>query len=171
MSTHAPIHALRRTASWSRGNTQQFFQAFGRKTAHNAPDFVWGDGPAYAHALNTLNRLARQLRDTDAALPTSDARDVLTAILRSCLARDSVFPTVADDGEGGLVADWRADDRRISIVVDSDGESLISVHGSAGQLIYRGDASTQLRRHLRDLTAYVNNSNPGWRSLFKTGHE
>ncbi|REK72142.1 hypothetical protein DX116_00360 [Aeromicrobium endophyticum] len=91
--------------------------------------------------------------------------------LRQGLAVDTIYPTIADDQMGGLVAEWRADMRRITVDVDSDGDLLISVHGAKGQLLYRGESLSELRRHLRDFTAYVSNANPGWRALFRSGRE
>lgn len=160
-----------RSRRWSERDRTDYVQTFESTPASRFvhASHTWGSNSAVAFARHALDQLERDLEIVGEVGIAPVARGVMSGVLRECLANDSVYPAIADDADGGLAADWRANLRRISIEVDAEGDLLFSVHGEKGQLLYRGTSLTQLRRHLRDFTAYVNSVNPSWRSLFKSG--
>jgi hypothetical protein len=126
--------------------------------------------PAYSHACRELQLLCAQLERAHERIPSRASRFVMLGVLREVLADDSVYPTLADDAESGLIAEWRADEQRIEINVDHAGQPFFRVRRRNGPVMYEGASTVQLRRHLRDVTALVNSVNPGWRSLFARGN-
>lgn len=135
----------------------------------SARESSWPRSRAYEHAKRELAGLDVQLAQSGQSGPTRTSRMRMLQILRDVLANDSVYPSISDDGEGGLVAEWRAGRRRIDIYVSDSGDFLFRVRNKGGATIYNGTSTLHLRRHLRDLTAIVNAINPGWRRFFLTG--
>lgn len=102
-------------------------------------------------------------------------------ILRDFLgkvASDSVlFPHIAPDGDGGVVAEWLAGGDRVQIGVAADIELFVFFADNTGNVRINEDfaqdaVSTELIRDvsrlLSQLTRRVNILNPDWRKLFTT---
>jgi hypothetical protein len=128
---------------------------------------AWPTCSAFEYARNEVNRVHFQREATGEAPPTTTARRRLLSTLREAIAADSVYPSVSDDGEGGLIAEWRAGDRRLQLDVTAEGEELVTVRLRNGPVLYRGSSVLYLRSYLRDLTSYINDVNPGWQRLFR----
>jgi hypothetical protein len=98
-------------------------------------------------------------------------KDVLDVIGRV----DIVYPLIAEDGEGGVFAEWKAGPQRIEIVVDVDGMAHVSVAADGEteffvefdpSLPLPFDTKQYLRRQLNLHSAIVRVVNPHWRSSF-----
>lgn len=162
------MHSERHQVMW-----QPRHQAKPQTWVHLAPSVVskrqtW-NSPAYAHAIQELQQLAADLIAVAEPQPSPEARFCMLDVLRDVLATDSVYPALSGDGEGGLIAEWRADNKIIEIHTADDGETDFRVRLRRGATLYEGSSTVQLRRHLRDMTAFVNSVNPAWRSLFGQG--
>lgn len=93
-------------------------------------------------------------------------RQVLSAVVDD----NSAYATISSDGEGGLIAQWRAGRSYLAVEIGDDGWSVTQAD-SNGRLVLNeaGASSVPLRaargallRFTRDLTAV----NPDWRSNF-----
>ena len=96
------------------------------------------------------------------------------ALMHVC-DENTVYPHVAPDGEGGVVATWFAGDLMIEIACDSqlrlefvkqDGEDGLRRAINLGSAASLAASLRDVRNELRKLTELVNTRNPSWRKLF-----
>ena len=122
--------------------------------------------PALWHAALELYRLIVDLVSHGEPLPSKTAIDATRLLLRKSLDVDSVYPSISDDGDGGLYVEWRASKRHILVEISRTGSYYLFATDDDGYVVYEGDDPHYLRRQVKELTTVVNDANPTWRSLF-----
>jgi len=101
-------------------------------------------------------------------------KDVLDTIGRI----SSVYPFIADDGDGGVFAEWRAGSQRIEIVIEQDLSAYANISDD-GETVWffefdpnenlPFDEAQRLRQALNNHSIIVNRFNPQWRRFFTAG--
>lgn len=89
---------------------------------------------------------------------------------------DSLFPALADDGDGGVFAEWRSAGWRLEVGIEADGVAYACASGPDGAEIFSieytspdeadSTSSRALRNLLRHMTRLANDSNPDWKRLY-----
>jgi hypothetical protein len=133
--------------------------------------------PLWYYIDQRLGRLIREHYDHvgGEVVPVDrDAALSLHSVLQDICVSSSVFPFISSDGEGGVAATWRADDRVIQIVADTDGEIwALTQKGQQDPLIVdisdKREHISNIREDLAELTKQVNRENPRWREIFSGG--
>lgn len=132
-------------------------------------------GADYFRYVDTrMRRIESALQGADRARlvgPRRQLKDVLDAVGQI----STIYPYIADDGGGGVFAEWKAGPERVEIAVDLDGDGYVS-HSFDGSIAYYVDfvvgeslplaVLSHIRRILDHHSASVNAVNPNWRSLF-----
>ena len=129
----------------------------------------------------SLSRLERTFvsapPDSEFALKQAVVNCFRNILYRACDSR-TVFPQLAPDGEGGLVAVWHAGELMIQIYTDAElhseilyvrGGTIKTLHVSGdvqGQDPKQQESIGELRSWLLELSKHVNKNNPGWQRLF-----
>lgn len=115
--------------------------------------------------------------DSEFALKQGVVDCVRRILYRACDSR-TVFPQLAPDGDGGLVAVWHAGELMVQINTDDELHSeFIFVRGNEIRTLHvngegqehdpnQQESIGELRRWLLELSQHVNKHNPGWRRLF-----
>ena len=90
----------------------------------------------------------------------------------------SVYPFIANDGAGGVFAEWKAGGQRIEIVIEQDLSAYASISDN-GETVWffefdpneklPFDEAQRLRQVLNNHSIIVNRLNPQWRRLFTAG--
>lgn len=93
-------------------------------------------------------------------------------ILRAVQGEDSVYPSIAPDGEGGAMLYWRVAKASIEIDVEADGTRYARVTDSSGKVVLDVDridveVTRTLRKSLATLSSSVGTANPNWRAAFR----
>jgi len=111
-------------------------------------------------------------------VPLTGARRQLKDVLDAIGHIRSVYPFIADDGAGGVFAEWKAGGRRIEIVIERDSSAYASISDD-GETVWffefdpneslPFDEVQRLRRVLDNHSVIVNRLNPQWRRLFTAG--
>ncbi|MGN6218606.1 MAG: hypothetical protein ACTHNQ_03810 [Microbacterium sp.] len=123
----------------------------------------WGARPNRA-----LARATAQLRALSGIRPTATLE--MHRLLRTSLQDDTAYATISPDGDGGLIAQWRAGRSYITIELSAEDASftcadidgrLIANIVTPGQL----DAD-QVRYALARFTHALVKANPNWRQNF-----
>jgi len=102
-------------------------------------------------------------------------RRYLKDILDAIGVVNTVYPLLANDGEGGVFAEWKAGPQRIEIAVEDDltGSVVVSERGAVA--VYAEFSKTsalsferaqEVRNTLARHTRLVNSLNPDWRAVF-----
>jgi hypothetical protein len=124
--------------------------------------------PALEYARSELSKLDRQLLSIGCEGPTEQATQKTLTILKTTLDRNSIFPSVSEDGERGIICEWRAGSGRITLEIDAVGRAYLQVLNARGVTVADGDSAAKLGVHLRALSETVTAVNPSWRSLFES---
>lgn len=109
----------------------------------------------------------RELDNTPAVHEAAVRR--LSELLDQVCDGDMVFPTLLPTGDGGIYASWHAAQYMIHIVVKQDGDGWFSFARPRERPVDEPltDQSIEEARHrLRELSDFVEQHNPQWRTLF-----
>ncbi len=122
--------------------------------------------PAYRYARQQMSSVQAEHRSLHRPGATNEAQRKMLDVLREVLADDSVYPTISIDEDGIVIAEWRAGNASLEVECSSDGKMNFSLFGRDGREFSAGRSTNILRRVVRDMSDYVDASNPNWRSLF-----
>jgi hypothetical protein len=109
--------------------------------------------------------------DGDRAQPvTQSATWGMYCLLTQLGDARTVFPFLAPDGNGGVMAEWRAGEWRLEIEVSDAGDAYVYARTANGVLVdddlVGSEMVDRVRRLLLELSADVRAHNPAWRRLF-----
>lgn len=146
----------------------------GRSAAFADHEATSRPSPVAKYLNEEFEKMAARL--SDGSLPSNaDFTDAVLIRLHRALTQicdaDTVFPHVAPDGEGGVVATWFAGGLMIEVACDSQLRlEFVRQDGDDGRRLTINSNSTQslrdVRSELRNLTNLVITRNPSWRELF-----
>ena len=97
------------------------------------------------------------------------ARKRLHEILNQVCDASTVFPTIASDGERGVDASWHALQYTVCIAVSSDKETWCTLARPRERSRVEPlteESVAEVKRYLTELSAFVKEHNPEWRTLF-----
>lgn len=120
-----------------------------------------------------------EARGTDSSrIKLTGTRRQLKDILDALGRISTVYPFIADDGDGGVFAEWKAGRQRIEIAVEQDSTAYISVSDN-GETVWflefdpseklSFDEIQRLRQIVERHSVIVSRVNPQWRRLFTVG--
>lgn len=145
---------------WRIARTQQQPR---QKSLPEARDHDRFSSPVVDWAESLLNRLATEVN--------RDAERSFIQHLRSLADQNTVFPSIASDEDGGIVAVWRSGP--LSLQIDVDGfdrfyvvarDRASGMHREWFESPFPTDA---VRAHLASLSKRTRAINPSWRALYE----